>query len=425
MKRKGRNQFFTVLSFEFQNYLRNKIYTGITVAIMILLVVGLSIPTIIGVIRDSGLVRPDQPDVPLPEAAIHVIDKTGRVEQIDFLKQVIPNVLWFQASAGDLEELKNKVNQQLAGGILIIETPDRYTWIIRRIGINNLTGQEKVRQALAFYFRSQIMTERGLDAASIQAILAEPSIRIDETAAEAGKSMDQTYFYTYLLLFLLYMSVLMYGQLVATSVASEKSNRAMEMLITSARPMSLMFGKVIGSGLAGLAQLAVWLLTAGLAFLLNQASWSSIRLIRAVFEMPPAIVFFMLFFYLMGYFTYAFLYGALGSLASRTEDINTSIMPVLLLFIAAFLASVVGMMSPDSTWLLICSFLPFFSPMTLFVRISMSIVPAWQIALSILLMLATVWATGWLAARIYRIGVLMYGKPPKIKELVKILRHAK
>jgi ABC-2 type transport system permease protein len=425
VKRKGRNQFFTVLSFEFQNFMRNRIYTGITLAIMILLIVGLSIPTIIGIIRDSGLVRPDQPHVPLPEEAIYVIDKTGRVEQIDFLKQVMPNVLWAQASLGDLDGLKNKVSKQLAGGILIIEAPDRFTWIIRRIGVSNLTDQEKVRQALAFYFRSQIMAEQGLDSASIRAILAEPSLNVEETAAEAGKSMDQTYLYTYLLLFLLYMSVLMYGQLVATSVASEKSNRAMEMLITSAQPMSLMFGKVIGSGLAGLAQITVWLLTAGLAFLLNRASWNSIRFIRAVFEMPPAIVFFMLFFYLMGYFTYAFLYGALGSLASRTEDINTSIMPVLLLFIMAFLTSVLGMMSPDSTWLLICSFLPFFSPMTLFVRISMSIVPAWQIALSILIMLATVWATGWLAARIYRIGVLMYGKPPKMKELAKILRNSK
>jgi ABC-2 type transport system permease protein len=423
MKNRSQSQFFTVMRFEFRNYLRNKVYMGITLAVMIVLVIGLSLPTIIEVVRSSGLVPVDQPHTPLVEETLYVIDKTSRIEQIAFLKQVLPAELWAQASPAELDLLKKKVNERLAGGILIIEAADRYTWVIRRVGMSDLSSQEKVRQALAVYFRGQMLAGQGLDNSSIQAILAEPSLKVEETAKETGKSMDQTYLYTYLMLFLLYMTVMMYGQLVATSVASEKSNRAMEMLITSARPMNLMFGKVIGSGLAGLAQLSVWLLTAGLAFLLNQASWSKIALVRAVFAMPPATVIFMILFYLTGYFTYAFLYGALGSLVNRTEDINTSIMPILLLFIGAFFASMLGMVSPDSTWLAILSFVPFFSPMTMFVRISMSTVPAWQIALSLILMLATVWVTGWLAARIYRIGILMYGKPPKLKELAKILHN--
>jgi ABC-2 type transport system permease protein len=218
---------------------------------------------------------------------------------------------------------------------------------------------------------------------------------------------------------------MLYGQQVATSIASEKSNRAMEMLITSARPMNLMFGKVIGSGLAGLAQISVLLATAAVFFRLNQNHLESISVINSIFNMTPQIIFFTVLFYLIGYFIYAFLYGALGSLASRTEDINTSIMPIIMVFMVAFFVSVLGLMSPDAGWLVVASFIPLVSPMTMFVRISMTDVPVWQIIVSIILMLATIWATGWLSAKIYRIGILMYGKPPRLKELSAMLRNAK
>jgi ABC-2 type transport system permease protein len=141
--------------------------------------------------------------------------------------------------------------------------------------------------------------------------------------------------------------------------------------------------------------------------------------------MPPAVILYTVLFYLTGYFAYAFLYGALGSLASRTEDINASIMPIIFLFMAAFFVAIFGMMSPESSLLVIFSFVPFFSPLAMFVRICMTEVPLWQIILSLALMFATIWGTGWLSARIYRIGILMYGKPPKLKELVRMLRNAR
>jgi ABC-2 type transport system permease protein len=199
----------------------------------------------------------------------------------------------------------------------------------------------------------------------------------------------------------------------------------MEMLITSAKPMNLMFGKVIGSGLAGLAQISVMLITAGVFYKINEAHLEAISIIKSVFSMPPQIIFYTILFYITGYFVYAFLYGALGSLASRTEDINTSIMPIILIFMVAFFIAFYGMMSPETPLLTVASFIPFVSPMAMFVRISMTEVPIWQIVVSVALMFATIWGTGWLAAKIYRIGILMYGKPPKIKDLAAMLRNAR
>lgn len=116
-----------------------------------------------------------------------------------------------------------------------------------------------------------------------------------------------------------------------------------------------MFGKVIGSGLAGLAQIAVFLVSAAGFYALNQDSWADIPFIRSIFDMPPHIIVYTIFFYLAGYFMYAFLYGALGSLASRIEDINTSIMPIMLIIMAAMFVSIFGMISPEAGWLAVFS----------------------------------------------------------------------
>ena len=419
-------QFFTVMRFEFMTYLRNKVYVGITIAVVILMAIGLSLPGIISTVKEAGIdLGSDETHEPTAEDTVYIIDSTGKAPALAWFDELMPGKLWEMATAEEADDIKSKVDSKESAGLLIIDSPSSYTWTMRRMGMTESSVPMMLQSGLGQYYRSLFLAEQGLDEAAIASALAEPEINIVETVEESGKSMEQTYFYTYLLVFLLYMTVMMYGQLVATSVASEKSNRAMEMLITSAKPMNLMFGKVIGSGLAGLAQISMLLITAGVFYKINEEHLEMFDIIKSVFNMPPSIIFYTILFYITGYFVYAFLYGALGSLASRTEDINTSIMPIMLIFIAAFMIAVFGMMSPESTMLLVSSFIPFISPMAMFVRIAMTEVPGWQIAISVAMMFATIWATGWLAAKIYRIGILMYGKPPKIKDLTVMLKNAK
>ncbi|MDN5315037.1 MAG: type transport system permease protein [Clostridiales bacterium] len=417
-------QFFTVMKFEFMTYLRNKVYVGITLAVVILMAIGLSLPAIISTVQDMG-VDFSSDDEPTVSDTIYIVDKTGQAPDTEWFAQLSDTNLWETATEDKIDEIKTRIDEKNASGLLIINEADDYTWVIRRMGMMESGMPAQFQTALGQYYRALFLSEQGLDETAIMSALQEPQLEIVEIVEESGKSMEQTYFYTYLLLFLLYMTVMMYGQLVATSVASEKSNRAMEMLITSAKPMNLMFGKVIGSGLAGLAQISVMLITAGVFYKINEAHLEAISIIKSVFSMPPQIIFYTILFYITGYFVYAFLYGALGSLASRTEDINTSIMPIILIFMVAFFIAFYGMMSPETPLLTVASFIPFVSPMAMFVRISMTEVPIWQIVVSVALMFATIWGTGWLAAKIYRIGILMYGKPPKIKDLAAMLRNAR
>jgi ABC-2 type transport system permease protein len=131
----------------------------------------------------------------------------------------------------------------------------------------------------------------------------------------------------------------------------------------------------------------------------------------------------MLVFFVLGFLTYAFMFGAVGSTASKLEDINTSVMPITMLFVAGFVVVMTGIGSGDveTPLMKICSFIPFTSPMAMFTRIAMSTVPWYEIALSIAILVASTAGIGMLAARIYRVGVLLYGKPPKVGEILKMV----
>ncbi len=419
----GLRQFRIVLDYEFMSYMKNKVYVVTTIVFVVLIAIGLFLPSIIGFFKDLDVIPGSGEPVDDPKAAVYLIDESAKAPDAASLREALTGIRLESADAGRLEEIKKSIDNGEARAAFVVHKPGDYTYIVRRnVGGMGFNDGARLQSALDAHFHAAALAGYGLTEAEIAAFLAPSAMTQLETVQESGKSMEQAYLYTYLLVMLLYMTVMLYGQMVATSVASEKSNRAMEMLITSARPMSLLFGKVIGSGLAGLAQIGVLLLSAVGIYQLNADQFADIAIVRSAFEMPADLLVYTILFYLIGYFMYAFLYGALGSLASRTEDINTSIMPIVLILVAAMMVSIFGMITPEATYVTVCSFIPLLSPMVMFVRICMTDVPFWQIALSIALMLGTTAGIGYVSARIYRIGVLMYGKPPRLGELVRTLR---
>ena len=222
------------------------------------------------------------------------------------------------------------------------------------------------------------------------------------------------------MIFALYMVILLYGQMVATNVATEKSSRAMELLVTTARPTSMMFGKVLASCLAGFSQLVLIFGSAILFYNINRAKLQN-PIISSIFDIPIELFIFMIVFFILGFLIYAFLFGAIGSTASKLEDINTSVMPITFLFIIGFMVVVFSMSggSIDNLAMKICSYVPFTSPMAMFTRIAMSSVAWYEIAISIAILIGSVIGIGVLSARIYRVGVLLYGTPPKFMKIMK------
>lgn len=235
------------------------------------------------------------------------------------------------------------------------------------------------------------------------------------------KANDKGMFFAILIMvMLLYMAVIFYGVSVMRAVLEEKNSRVMEVLLSSATSTELMAGKLIGVGAVGLTQIGIWITMASVYALPALAASASTGEIHIA---PLTLVAFALFF-LLGYLLYSSVYAAVGAvITSEQEGQQLQFIILLPLILAVFMMGPV-MRAPDSPIAVWTSMIPFFSPILMYVRIAIQPPPAWQIAASLLLLVATIGGILVLCARIYRIGILMYGKRPTLPEIVKWLKYA-
>lgn len=406
-------KFRSVLAFELKGYLKNRIFVWITLVLMIAVAGVLSYPRISELWKSDGAESPSEYE---GEPAL-IMDAAGLYgeELASALSAAtgVPVELWQDTA----ETLKEAVSAGDNPWGVIVTGELEYTYVVNGLGLFD-TREAVIGQVLSEMYRLRSLGELGMDATEAAELMsAAPS----GTVLNTGKDQTKNFIYTYVLIFALYMSIMLYGQLVANGVAVEKSSRAMEMLITSADSNSLMFGKILGSGIAGLIQLVAVFGSAILFYGINRPWWEGNAVVSGIFDMPVSTCLYMLLFFVLGFFIYAFLYGAVGSLASKLEDINTSTLPITFLFIAAFIITMIALGSGNMEGGLIkaASFIPFTSPMAMFVRITMGEVPGWQVAVSVALMAATAVFVGWLSARIYKVGALLYGTPPKLSAMIK------
>ena len=321
-----------------------------------------------------------------------------------------------QVAKGSVESIKERIVSGDAQCAFVMNGASSYTYYVNNLSMYDVNTQiaDSVLQEIC---RMNAMMQSGLTPEQAGEIMA---VQIESSTETLGKDQMQNFFYTYIMIFALYMVILLYGQMVATNVATEKSSRAMELLVTSANPTSMMFGKVLASCIAGFSQLVLVFGTAILLYNVNKNALSN-PLIASIFDIPVGLFAYLIVFFVLGFLIYSFMFGAIGSTVSKLEDINTSVMPITFLFVASFMVVVFSMSngSIDNTAMLVCSYIPFTSPMAMFTRICMSTVAWYEIAASIAILIGSVVGTGILSARIYRVGVLLYGTPPKIGTILK------
>lgn len=414
-------QFWTVFRFEFNNYLKNKAFLIVTVLLVIVVGVVLSIPRIQEATSPKDQTKPTE-----TKTVIVLADQTGgdAAASAAFFTSAMPNTE-FKVTNQSIDDLKKAVDAGTYAGAVVLKAPLSYTHVVKNIGMyDDFSGQ--FDQILLAKYRGDALTKLGVPAADAKAFLSA-QVQAETVQTSTGKDQMKNFFYTYILIFALYMAILLYGQFVATSVATEKSSRAMELLITSTKPKNLMFGKVMGAGLAGLSQFVLIFGSSYLFYNLNKDYFKDNQIVQSVFNMPLNILLYTVLFFVLGFFIYAFLYGALGSLVSRMEELSSTIMPVTMVFIIAFMVVMfsMGSGSVDNMLMKVCSFVPLTSPMAMFVRIAMGEVAGWEIVVSVAILILSTIGVGFLAAAIYRMGVLLYGKAPKPAEIVRMLKNSK
>lgn len=420
-------QFGTILKFELLGFLKNKIFLGITIFLMLLIAAVMFFPRISGTIfgsqEDSAeqeiFVTSDDEERPIMLILTDTPEHTKLV--CDSFELSFPEYK-IQACTDDLPQVREQIISGEAECAFVFENLTSYTYYVNNLGMYDVNPQI-ADETLQNVCRMDALAKEGVSAEKAGQIL---SLSIQHETESLGKDQVQNYFYTYVMIMVLYMVIMLYGQMVATNVATEKSSRAMELLITSAKPASMMFGKVIASCLAGLIQLIAVFGSAYLFYNINKVQWESNPIIASLFDMPLNLLVYMLLFFVLGFFVYAFLYGAIGSTASKVEDINTSVMPLTFLFIIAFFVVVFSMSSGnvDNLLMKVCSFIPFTSPMAMFTRIAMSTVPFYEILISVAILILSVVGIGIVSAKIYRVGVLLYGTTPKFGAIIKAVRKA-
>jgi ABC-2 type transport system permease protein len=413
------NNFWIILFHTYFSKLKTKSFI-ITTIITVLIVLGLSnLSNIIGIFDKEV------------NEKIAVIDETG--ELFDPLKQQLVaidtnfDLEMYESNEG--EGIKAVESGEYKGLLSLSYDAEKLpvaTYKAMSISDTSTigaiqTGLQQIKTQLA---ANQInLTQEQL--AKLYEPVAIDKIALEENA-KTEEELNQARGLVYVLLFVIYFAVILYANMIAMEVATEKSSRVMEILISSVSPIKQMFAKILGIGLLSLTQLVV-LLGVGY-FSIKQNLESMEGGFFSVFgfgNVPISTIIYAVIFFLLGYFLYATLAAFLGSLVSRIEDIQQMITPMTLLVVAGFMIAMFGLTQPEAPFITITSYIPFFTPMLMFMRVGMLTLPIWEPILGIAILLVTIIILAIFGARVYKGGVLMYGKSTSFKDIKKALQLSK
>ena len=288
----------------------------------------------------------------------------------------------------------------------------------------DVVSQRRLVSALNRAVRQQRLIEANVDTRTRQGLFKPVELQAVKIGAGVQeRDSGERFALVFGVGFVMYIAILMYGQIVLGAVIEEKETRIAEILFSSVKPFTLMMGKLVGVSLVALTQLAIWGLAFS-AFALYGAGVLAARGIRANIPNIPLshYIYFGLFF-LLGYFVYATIYALVGSMVTTAQEGGQLAMPIVLILVVSFYVFFPVSRSPDSTLSFWVSMIPFSAPVAMLVRIVTQTPPFWQIALSLLIGFGSVLAIMWVAARVYRVGMLMYGKRASITEALRWARQ--
>ena len=414
------NKFFIILIHTFLSKVKTKSFLVtnlITIAIVILLA---NMPNIIEFFNEDS-----------KDEKIAVIDETGKL--LPLLKEQLKEMnkdYSLEAFDGAMADAEKKVKEEVFDGALELSFDENG---LPQAAFSAMTIAETITPGDLKAGLQQIktmMASSEMNLAQEQlGKLFEP-VMFEQTALEKNakteKELNQARGLVYILLFVIYFAVLMYGNMIAMEVATEKTSRVMEILISSVSPVKQMFAKILGVGLLSITQIII-LFTAGY-FSIRQNIETLKNTGIDFFDfsnVPTTTIAYAIIFFVLGYFLYATLAAFLGSLVSRVEDVQQSVAPMSLLIVAGFMIAMFGLTNPDEPFITVTSYIPFFTPMIMFLRVGMLNLPFWEAALGIFLMVVTIVVLAVFGARVYRGGVLMYGKSNFIKDIKQAMQLAK
>lgn len=309
-----------------------------------------------------------------------------------------------------------------------VMTDGRFSYFGSNVG--SIETMARLEGSVSSVVRNTRLERAGVDPAVLQRAMIPTQLTTAKVSDghATGESGEAAFFLAYIMGFVLYMSLMIYGQQTAMSVIEEKGSRIMEVLASSLKPFQMLMGKVLGVGAVGLLQLGIYAVVAYLAssqrgriaglFGIDGAAVQAITMPA----FPPDLLVIFLLYFVLGFLLFGAVFAALGSMVNAVQELQSYMMPFTMLMVFGFFGVFAAIRDPNASLAVALSFVPFFSPMVMPVRWSMASVPVAQLVISLALLLAGLLVTTWLAGRIYRTGILMYGKKPTLRELFRWIR---
>ena len=433
------NKLRLIIAREYMSIVGRKSFIFMTLGLPLLFILVAAVPAILAYFNDKGS----------DTQQIAVIDETGRYAAALHSDDMYN----FVAVRGDTVTNAREFYDKAGGGLDAIVIIPRN---VDSTGVVNIFSEGTITPALASTVRSALtdtienahLADMGIP--NLQEMIDKAHVDVDVRSikwseqGEQESSTDAAMGLGLLLSFITYMFVLMYGAMIMTSVIEEKTNRIVEVVVSSCRPFQLMLGKIIGVGLVGLTQMAIWIALLAIVGTIagsvlgissmptdaisaeQMASAADMGAIESIMRQTlsinygPIILNFVLYF-IGGYLLYSSLFAGLGSAVDQASDSSQFTTPVILIMIIALYAGIACMDNPTGPMAVWCSIIPFTSPVVMMVRLPFG-VPTWQLLLSIGLLFATALAIVWIAARIYRRGILHYGQKTSFGTLFKWIK---
>jgi len=411
-----------VIRREYTEHVRKKSFVIGTILVPIFMLVFLFVPILL------AFFEPDE------QLSVAVMDHTGKVGRDfassfeDTTKNGEAKYLFSHEAPTGLR--KSELIAMLDTGDLdiIVEIPAD---VMEESSVNYITKEHRtiyIQEAFAGRL-TEIMVrgrlaQKGLETEQV-ASLTTPVELQERYLSASGEVEDKSFLTDWALVFgfvmILYMALLTWGVTISRSILEEKSSRIIEVLLSSLEPRDLLLGKVVGIGLAGLTQLAIWSV---MGLLVSAVGGAAAVSIFAKVHIPFSVFVYFIVYFLLGFLLYASLFTLIGSICSSEQDAQQLQGLVTLPMVVPILILMIIVQSPNSSVAVVMSLIPFFTPMVMLGRIVVLEPPAWQIALSMVLMVATIYVSVSFSARVFRVGILMYGKRPSLPEVIKWYRSA-
>jgi ABC-2 type transport system permease protein len=428
---------------EYKKRLTQRSFIISTIIILILIVIASFVPTIVAyvssvtnsqtkvvVVNNAGTIAGMN-----NTALLHYIDVTLNAAPSGQSTSGKPAFSVNSVSAATTDGLQKQVKDGTVSILLVLDrTPSQdlhftYYTNANPIRDSNVAQVQGLAGQLSLLDRSSRL---GLTPDQTSKLFAQP----DFAVVNVGQSQNNRstsdivtgYILAYVGIILIFMSVYLYGVMVANGVAEEKGSRIMEILVNAATPFQLMTGKILGIGAAGLTQMSAFVIV-GISSLLLQnpikaalLGNNSNALNLDITGSSITVLLLLLVYFILGFLLYATLFAAMGALVKRQDEVQNAVQPLTWLFMIGYFVSFFGIYNPDATWVKVISYIPFWTPTTMLMRIGVGSATWWEITLTIVLMIVAIFVCAVIGARIYRLGVLMYGQRPGLRQLFKMVR---